>query len=579
MMKRALTAILLVAASPAAPAMAQGTTVSFTVAGAASTFQVDFLQGHNTAREVALRRAVEFWADRLNSSVSIHIEISFETSLPCSNTSAVLGSAGPNRVFQNFTSAPLANTFYVVALANSRAGIDLAPGIADLSAIFNARLDDPGFQSSCLQGADWFYGVGPAPSQDISFYDVALHELAHGLGFLTFVEGNGQRLNGDDDVFLTFLQNRSTGVSLAGSGGMTNAQRAAALTNNGNLVWTGPAVTAAASVLTAGRAGTRVRMHAPSSYQPGSSTSHFDEVLSPDELMEPSSDPLIITSLSEALMRDLGWLGPNATPQITGQALITIDEDTPRTLLLADLTVVDPDNVFPDDFSLSVGSGMNFTRSGARITPSLNYNGPLSVPVTVSDGIATSASFPLAITVRAVNDAPVVTAQAGLSIPEDTPLDLTAEDFTIVDPDDDTFDLRVLPGSGHTAAGPRLSPAPDFFGTLTATVVVNDGEVDSAPFAILVEVTPVNDPPVIAGVGPLSVPEDGSLVLAPEDFLIVDPDDDTFQLEVMVDRTTPCPGRRSSRSRISSGFCKFPCAHVTRTSWVPCLLPRFRSCQ
>ena len=90
---------------------------------------------------------------------------------------------------------------------------------------------------------------------------------------------------------------------------MTNAERVAASQNSGNLHWVGANVVASSGTLTAGVHPTgHVQMYAPNPQQPGSSVSHFDTALSPNELMEPfytGANHDIARTLE--LFEDLGW--------------------------------------------------------------------------------------------------------------------------------------------------------------------------------------------------------------------------------------------------------------------------------
>ena len=76
----------------------------------------------------------------------------------------------------------------------------------------------------------------------------------------------------------------------------------------------------------------------------------------------------------------------NDTPVITGQVPLSTPEETELTITLDDLNVTDPDNTYPDDFTLSVQDGLNYSRVGNTITPAVDFNGELAVPVTVNDG-------------------------------------------------------------------------------------------------------------------------------------------------------------------------------------------------
>ena len=63
----------------------------------------------------------------------------------------------------------------------------------------------------------------------------------------------------------------------------------------------------------------------------------------------------------------------NDVPLITGQHSLATDEDTPLTITLNDLTVEDPDNIYPGDFTLTVLAGTNYTFIDNAITPALKF--------------------------------------------------------------------------------------------------------------------------------------------------------------------------------------------------------------
>ena len=106
----------------------------------------------------------------------------------------------------------------------------------------------------------------------------------------------------------------------------------------------------------------------------------------------------------------------NDAPVITGQTAVNINEDTNVRFNLGLLTVADPDDVYPDDFVFTLAAGANYTLSGDLIRPRANFNGTLTVGVTVNDGTADSASFPFKINVREINDPPVITGQRPIRI-------------------------------------------------------------------------------------------------------------------------------------------------------------------
>lgn len=255
-------------------------------------------------RRFAFAYAADIWADQLNSDVPILVGVAFDP-LPCGPTEANLGAAGTNTVHRDFIGAAIVSTWYPAALANAQAGADLAPDIDDINARFNSAIDD----TNCAFPRKWYYGIdGNPPAGTIDFVSIVLHELAHGLGFQTFMNtATGAKLSGLDDAFLLWLEDHSADELLAAMAADTD--RAAASVNTGNLHWVGPDVIAAGGALVAGRHPSgHVEMYAPNPLEPGSSVSHFSTALDPDELMEPSfTGANHDVGLALELLRDIGW--------------------------------------------------------------------------------------------------------------------------------------------------------------------------------------------------------------------------------------------------------------------------------
>jgi hypothetical protein len=258
----------------------------------------------------AFTAAAEYWGNLLGSNVVIEVMASMDP-LFCDASSAVLGSAGPLSAGRDFPNAPRSNTWYPVALANSLAGVDLDPTVPDIGAQFNSDIDN---NNSCLSNHNWWYGIGGfTPASSTSFYETVLHEIAHGLGFLTFVDSNGLKFDGRDDHFMQFLLNNSNGKKWPV---MTDGERYTSSRNN-NLVWWGSNVVSKSSELIIGKTlKGYVRLFAPDPFQPGSSVSHWDTVLYPDELMEPfATDLPSKDTLTQMAFKDMGWdIGSSPAP-------------------------------------------------------------------------------------------------------------------------------------------------------------------------------------------------------------------------------------------------------------------------
>jgi hypothetical protein len=249
------------------------------------------------------RAAADTWGRTLDSPVVVRV-LSRMDRLPCSPLSGTLGIAAPLTFARDFPNAPRPATWYPIALANSLAGVDLLPEEGDLIALFNRSMDD---DPECFTGLRWWYGIGaPAPRGTVPLFPVVLHELAHGLGFTTLVEREtGERALGFDDTYMLHLEDHSTGL---GWSEMTDSERVASSTDIGDLHWVGPRVVAGSGVLLAGRHPSgHVQMYAPNPPEPGSSVSHWDTALAPDELMEPFLTLDATNLLTTQLLEDLGW--------------------------------------------------------------------------------------------------------------------------------------------------------------------------------------------------------------------------------------------------------------------------------
>ena len=378
------------------------------------------------------------------------------TSLSCSQNSAVLGSAGPQgNIQRDFPEAPVSGTWYPQALVNAFRGFDIDPTRGDVTANFNQDIGTPG----CLESLGWSYVIGaPAPSGSIPFTDTVLHEIAHGLGFLTFTNrSTGELFGGFSDHYTQHLLDETPTPTLWPD--LDNAGRAASAVDTGHLTWNGPNVSNVAGLLSQGRHPTsgRVRMYAPSTLVSGSSVSHFDTVLTPNELMEPSLRLPNRQRLTNHLMLDIGWTGLAAvsidltdgeTSRQAGTATtytLTLQNDGP-----ADLTVVEAevDNTVPGGLN-----GVTWSCLAAGNAACGAVNGSGSIDTTVTLPLGGSATF----TVNGTIDpgfTGLLTNSASVTLPSNilnTVSSVASDDTTVVQ----ATAAAVLVGgiSGDTAEG------------------------------------------------------------------------------------------------------------------------------
>ena len=191
-------------------------------------------------RLYAFQYAANIWGATLSSAVPIRIGASF-VPLSCTANSAVLGSAGANEIWSDFTNAPRQNTWYPSALASKLAGVDVAtPGEPHIIARFNSRL---GLFADCLPGSGFYLGTDNNAAGQIDLVTVLLHEMAHGLGFQTFTDDEtGAEIQDIPSIWDHYLvDNRTERLWVD----MTPAERVASAISGDGLSWNGPIVTAA----------------------------------------------------------------------------------------------------------------------------------------------------------------------------------------------------------------------------------------------------------------------------------------------------------------------------------------------
>lgn len=375
-------------------------------------------------RLIAFQFAANIWGGLLSSPVPIRVGATF-SALDCGTYNdgtswAILGSAGPNNVARDFSGAPIAGTYYPIALANALHGSDLDPSVDpsgdDIGAEFNGNIGTPG----CLDSQGWYLGLdgNNPPGVTLDFVSVLVHELGHGLGFLTFVDltsgaklGSFPGFEGRNDTFMLHLEDHVAAPSDYPS--MTNAQRVAASTDTENLHWVGANVRAASGVLSAGAVGGHVQMFAPFPQEGGSSVSHWDTALTPDQIMEPIYTSALHNPVLELpLFKDIGWALVSAAtapgaPTITGitggngTASVTFTEGSDGGSAITGNTVT----CAAGGQTTRTNTGLGSPITVSALTGGVNY----SCSVTASNSVGTSASSgALSVTPVTPPDAPII---------------------------------------------------------------------------------------------------------------------------------------------------------------------------
>ncbi|GAB1792249.1 tandem-95 repeat protein [Priestia megaterium] len=183
-----------------------------------------------------------------------------------------------------------------------------------------------------------------------------------------------------------------------------------------------------------------------------------------------------------------------------GPVVVTLvtDEDTP---VSSQITAFDPDGEVltytlqdpPTNGVAVVNADGTFT-----YTPNGNYNGPDTFTVLISDPSGAFIVTSVFVTVTPVNDVPVVPNYEFI-INEDTTLNSQVV-ATDVDGRPLTYGLLTGPVNGTVVVNPdgtyTYTPNENYNGIDSFSVVVSDGQGETAVSTITITVLPVNDPPV-----------------------------------------------------------------------------------
>ena len=204
-------------------------------------------------------------------------------------------------------------------------------------------------------------------------------------------------------------------------------------------------------------------------------------------------------------------LSINDAPVLSDIQDQSINEDN---VFVLDIVASDVD--FDDlEFSASISGNGELSLEGNDLTiiPDLNFNGTITVNVSVSDGeLSDSQSFVL--NVIPVNDAPVLSPISNQTINEDETLVYPLE---IENVDDDMVFFESSAGENFTVTfdGNDLIvvPAADWSGSGEITISALDGEYFSEQ-SFTLTVLPVNDAPVLDTVSDQDIDEDNTFCVA-----------------------------------------------------------------
>ena len=242
----------------------------YAVGTAKSSFNVTYNNFPDWAKK-EVQGAVDIWSANFASTVPISVDASWGRS----SSWGILGSARPVNFFSSFAGAPDSSLWYASALANALSGKDLDKANSDIVIQVNSN-------------AGWnTRGDGLPTTQEYDLVSVFLHEIAHGLGFLSndAYDTNFGVASLDQPTPFDAYAQTSDNLRLAD---LPTPSRELALALTSSLVWSGENAIKA-------NGGVKPKLYTPSRYEFGSSTSHLDEATFSnsglDSVMTPNLEP------------------------------------------------------------------------------------------------------------------------------------------------------------------------------------------------------------------------------------------------------------------------------------------------
>jgi len=275
--------------------------------GVQFVFDTESGQTLPTGMLASLQAAGNIWSSYLTPSFSgetIHVLIDY-TSMGGTATSAQLSSTGPTSFDANFDSGTsnskyIANTYYPYALADHIAGTDSLTSQPTDQITMEINSDIGAASSGVLTGYSFYYGTNDQPGANtFNFEAIALHELMHGLGMVSYLQSNGSYNDSQSypTVYDHYLYDKTANAML-----MNETQTARAASEiDGAIYFDGPD--------TLKDYGAMAPIYAPATFALGSSLMHVDPSVT--DLMNPTqnlaSTNLTPSALDLGILSDIGW--------------------------------------------------------------------------------------------------------------------------------------------------------------------------------------------------------------------------------------------------------------------------------
>jgi len=345
-----------------------------------SSFKIDFKNTPDIYRP-AINAAIDVWSQNFASQVTVKVQVVWERQA----SSGTLAAASPGKFHSNFKNIPDKDLWYASALADAIAGEDIEPTLPEVTIRINST-----------NGPMLYLGTdGNCPSSKYDLESMILHEMGHGLGFLS---------NSDYDNLFGYgsIQQPTPYDAYAQLGDgrrlmdLDSPSIALGTALTEPLVWSGPNGVRANN-------GIKPALYTPKPYEVGSSVSHLDEATfansERDAVMTPNlklgevfhnPGPLLIAMFEDLMSKPPAGL-PFGTPGVPRNVKALIGDKS--AILLFD-PPINQRTAQVTSYSVKINQSSvekTFTTSPAVIT-GLSNGTTYSFTITAKNAVGVSAA-------------------------------------------------------------------------------------------------------------------------------------------------------------------------------------------
>lgn len=164
----------------------------------------------------------------------------------------------------------------------------------------------------------------------------------------------------------------------------------------------------------------------------------------------------------------------NDKPVLESVTPWAMEMNTSKTVTLTQVQASDIDG---DKLSILIESGVNYSVDTSTITPTSGFVGILTPYIKVTDGIDTSNSLPIFVTVKSsgLNHAPILNGGLIKPIEKNSFIKVTTDMLDAYDQDGDSLTILIWDGDYYSIQGAKIIPDKGFTGIIEVAIQITDG--------------------------------------------------------------------------------------------------------